>query len=219
MPRTIEKTVYKYAELEGRAKERARDWYLQGFDFSFSAESLLDDFKVTAAKLGLELASGRHSARKLAVYYCLGGSQGDGASYSGTWRASGLDAAAVAAEWPATWTDSGGQVHANKHGVELARIVAELQKAALMAPTVYAHVTNSHRSHFLSVSVHAEDTEGDDVDADDDLSDIVAEALRDLAAWLHGLLEADYEYQTSEEAVAESMAANEYEFEESGRIA
>lgn len=218
MPRTIEKTVYKYSELEGRAKERARDWYLQGFDFSFSAESLLDDFKATAAKLGVDLTLDRNS-RKLAVYWSIGGSQGDGASYSGTWRASALDVAAVAAEWPATWTDAVGQVYENKHGVELARIAGELQKAALMAPTAYAHVENSHRSHFLTVSVHAEDTEGDDVDADNDLSDIVTEALRDLATWLHGLLEADYEYQTSEEAVAESMEANDYEFEEPGRRA
>jgi hypothetical protein len=38
--RTIEIDVFTYAELEGKAKERARDWYLTGQDYPWWHESL-----------------------------------------------------------------------------------------------------------------------------------------------------------------------------------
>lgn len=42
MPRTIEKTIFKFEELEDeRAKERARDWYRQGSgpeDFEYTTD-------------------------------------------------------------------------------------------------------------------------------------------------------------------------------------
>ena len=67
-----------------------------------------------------------------------------------------------------------------------------------------------------------------DIDSDADYSDSklwrdaeddVIQLLRDFADWIYRRLEEEYEYQTSEEAVAESMAANEYEFYEDGSIA
>src|SRR5690606_34440052 len=45
----------------------------------------------------------------------------------------------------------------------------------------------------------------------------VTEALRDLARWLYRQLEREYEYRTSDEAVDEAIAANEYSFTETGR--
>ncbi len=50
-----------------------------------------------------------------------------------------------------------------------------------------------------------------------DAEDIVTEALRDLARWLYRQLEREYEYLTSDEAVDEAIAANEYTFTEAGR--
>jgi len=35
MPKTIETTVYTYDELEPKAQEKARDWYLDGDDFIY----------------------------------------------------------------------------------------------------------------------------------------------------------------------------------------
>jgi len=50
-----------------------------------------------------------------------------------------------------------------------------------------------------------------------DAEDIVTEALRDLARWLYRQLEREYEYLTSDEAVDESLRANDYTFTEAGR--
>jgi hypothetical protein len=50
-----------------------------------------------------------------------------------------------------------------------------------------------------------------------DAEEVVIEALRDLARWLYRQLEREYEYLTSDEAVDESIVANEYTFTAAGR--
>lgn len=45
----------------------------------------------------------------------------------------------------------------------------------------------------------------------------IVEAFRDLARWLYRQLEREYEYQTSDEAIDETILANEYTFTETGR--
>lgn len=47
--------------------------------------------------------------------------------------------------------------------------------------------------------------------------EILAEALRDLARWLYRQLECEYDYLASDEAVDETIAANDYTFTEAGR--
>ena len=49
-------------------------------------------------------------------------------------------------------------------------------------------------------------------DADEDVS----EALRDLARWLYGRLDDEYEHLTSDEAIDEMIRLNEYGFTEDG---
>ena len=44
----------------------------------------------------------------------------------------------------------------------------------------------------------------------------VSEALRELARWLYRRLEDEYDCLTSDDAVDEAIAANEYTFTESG---
>ena len=51
----------------------------------------------------------------------------------------------------------------------------------------------------------------------EDAEEIVTEALRDLARWLYRQLEREYDYLSSDEAVDEIIAANEYTFTEAGR--
>lgn len=51
MPRQITKTVYEYHELSERAKERARDWFMQGDDGQFDWDCLKDDAKTVFLEL------------------------------------------------------------------------------------------------------------------------------------------------------------------------
>ena len=49
-----------------------------------------------------------------------------------------------------------------------------------------------------------------------DAEDDVKEALRDLARWLYGRLQNEYEHLTSDEAIDEMIRLNEYGFTEDG---
>ena len=47
----------------------------------------------------------------------------------------------------------------------------------------------------------------------------IAEAFRDIARWLYICLEKEHEYLTSDEAIKETIEANDYEFDEDGDLA
>ena len=50
----------------------------------------------------------------------------------------------------------------------------------------------------------------------DGAEDTVIEALRDLARWFYRQLEREYDYLTSDDAVDESIAVNQYTFTAQG---
>lgn len=50
-------------------------------------------------------------------------------------------------------------------------------------------------------------------------SEEIDDCITDFAHWAFSLLEAEYDYLTSREAIAESIEANEFEFEEDGTLA
>jgi len=67
----------------------------------------------------------------------------------------------------------------------------------------------------MAIAVEREGPTWQDMTAD--AEDEVIAALRDLARWLYRRLEAEYEYLTSDAAVDEAIAANEYTFTDNGR--
>ena len=67
----------------------------------------------------------------------------------------------------------------------------------------------------MVISVERDSPTRQDMTAD--VEDVITEALRDLARWLYRQLEREYEYLTSDEAVDESIVANDYTFTGSGR--
>ena len=78
----------------------------------------------------------------------------------------------------------------------------------------------SHRGRYsheycMAISVERDSPTYQDMTAD--AEDAVIEALRDLARWLYRQLEREYEYLSSDEAVDETITANQYTFTETGR--
>ena len=69
-----------------------------------------------------------------------------------------------------------------------------------------------YHSGTMHVDVTAIDEEGDEtaVTRDDELE--LTGALRAFADWIYRQLETEYNYQNSDEQVAETIKANEYEF-------
>lgn len=65
MPRKVEKEIYKFEELTGRAKERARDWYRQGaLDYEWW-ESVYEDASNVGLKItGFDISRGADAEGK-----------------------------------------------------------------------------------------------------------------------------------------------------------
>jgi hypothetical protein len=203
--------VYKFAELDERAKERARDWFRQ-FVFAepFDWEHVFEDAKTCLKLAGFDVDK---------IYFSGFSSQGDGACFEGSWRAA--DAKPVKAM----------KQHAPQDKT-LHAIAAEMRAIAKLRPDASMTVKQTGRySHegCTSFSVTSDGPEWEDDTArsnaewdvlrarDTAIGDRIEEASKDAMRWIYRALEKEYKYQNSNEVVDESIEINEYEFTEDGK--
>jgi hypothetical protein len=214
MPTERKILVYKFDELSDKAKERARDKWREGqCDDSSWFEFTFDDAVTCASILGIEID---HHAVKLmngsttnkpTIYFSGFCSQGDGACFEGSYAY-------------AKGCSKKIREHAPKDA-ELHRIANELtsiqRKHFYRLEATVKH--SGHYSHSRSTSIDVYDREdqyGRDIGTS---GDDISECLRDFMDWIYHQLEAEYEYQMSDECIDESIKCNEVEFDEDGRIA
>lgn len=236
MPKTITTTVYTYDELtDERAKERARAWLrnLVSGDTDWS-DSVTDDFKEALSALGFDITDRRERYKPTRVYdtleWSLGYSQGDGAAFSGTWYASKCAPGKLLADRPATY-EQDGETIVCPGNQELHRIAAEIltcKKAGLSSATI-----RTARGFFMSLESadfdqdEEFDTEINGFECEETRNVFLAEcetvrgrfivAARDIATMFYNALRAEYEYQTGDEQIAESLTANGYTFTADGK--
>ena len=210
MPRVIEITVYTIDELSDAAKEAARAWYREScldyewYDFVYEDfETICRIFGVTLATTPVRLYGGG-TRDKPQIWWTGFWSQGDGASFEGSYAHARGAARAIRA-------------HAPKDD-ELHRIADALQ-AVQRRNFFQIHGTIRQRGRY-----HHEYTMAIEVERDsptwqpptDDAEDTVTEAMRDLARWLYRQLRAEYEHLTSDAAIDETLAANAWSFTAAG---
>ena len=203
--RTIETVVYKYDELSESAQQTAREWYLEGgldyfwWDFSY------EDFARVAEILGIDLSqkpiplmNGKHRYEP-EIYFTGFYSQGSGSSFVGTYSYAKGAVAKIKAYAP-----QDEELH------RIAQALQDIQRKHFYRLT--ADIT-SVRDHYIRVEVNdSENCYRDIGDAENDVRGL----MNDFNNWMFKRLEDEYEYLTSDEAVAESIIANEYEFDEDG---
>ena len=190
--RVLETNIYSFDELSDDAKDRAREWWRDGFlqDSDWHIFTI-DDAKECLALLGFTVAD---------ILYTGFWSQGDGACFTGSWSAS--DVKPVRAM----------RAHAPKDDT-LLRLSRDLNRLARRDKEACATLT--HRDRYCH-----EMTIGFDGKAKhDDTRDSIVELARDAMRWVYRQLEQEYEYQTANEQVDDAIRANEYEFTAQGRIA
>ena len=144
--------------------------------------------------------------RQCRYRHCRGfSSQGDGASFEGTFSHAKGAARAI-------------RTHAPKDE-ELHRIADELQ--AVQKRNFYqlggSIRTRGSYCHEHSMAIEIERNSPTWQPMTDGAEDTVIEALRDLARWLYRQLEREYEYLTSDAAVDEAIAINGFTFTAEGR--
>lgn len=176
-------------------------------------DSVYDDFTEICNILGIEL----HAKEP-----CFSGfwSQGDGASWAGAYRPKGHGYAGLAPVYfydtaPAKMREHAPQDEALHEAADrlclLNRIYGPLFATVGRGPSHYVH------DHTMQISEWEYYDEERNEDVPEEIAEhIEAELLdvfRDLACWLYKTLEAEYDHLTSDEAVAESLEANEIEEE------
>lgn len=208
-----EKTIklFSFDELDDRAKDRARAWYRDGIETDQYAESVIEDAAQCAEIIGIDLRTrrvklmGGGTRLEPAVYWSGFSSQGDGACFEGFYRYVKGAAAKIRAHAP--------------QDTDLHQIADDLQevqrKYFYRLSAESTHRGHYHHSGTMQISVSNDSNR--ELTTDDE--ETVRQALREFADWIYGNLEKEYEYQTADEQVDESIKANEYEFDEDGGIA
>lgn len=223
---TTTRTLYTYNELAPEAQEKARNWYREASAEDDYSEHVIENFADLCDMLGLDIRQTRKARMNgetfyaPVVYWSGFNSQGDGACFDGAWRADILKPGKVAEEYP--------------NDDELQRIACVFERGAEAYPG--ARFTVVHRRHYYHPGCTSFDFDMNPPEDHDDIARSATEwaairsrdalteeelrdAARDLMGWLYKALEEEYNYQNSDEVVAETIIANEYEFTESGRAA
>ena len=211
MPEIIETTVYRLDELSDAAKDKARAWYREGgFDYDWY-DAVYEDFQRITEILGLKLKTravrlmGGGTRQEPCIWFRGFCSQGDGACFESRYSYQKHGPRRIREYAP--------------QDTELHRIADALQ--AIQRRNFYQlRADASHRGHYyheycMSITVERDSPTWQDMTAD--AEEAVIEALRDLARWLYRQLEREYDYLSSDEAVDETIAANEYTFTAAGR--
>lgn len=203
--RTIEKEVFTYDELDERAKERALEL------FSASVCTDLDDYQHTlddaehiASLIGIDLdvlpSNNPKAKGRPCIYWSGFYSQGDGASFEGTYRYKSGALKAIKDFAP--------------HDNELHRIAKSLQEVQRrFFYKLEARVKARNSRHTMDIDVtYVDDMWRDVSSAESEISTL----LHDFADWIYDRLRDEYEYRTSREVLEEDIRFNEYEFYEDG---
>ena len=184
---TIEKRFCQFEELNADQKEQVlnnhRYWNVEYLDWW---DYIYEDAKTIAGLMGIDIDD---------IFFSGFWSQGDGACFTGSFSYNKGMVKKVKEYAP-----KDEELH------RIAKGIQDLHRRAFY--TVYGKVSHSgHYCHERSMSVEIDWEKGES-----DWKDW-EEVFADFALWIYHNLEKEHEYLTSDEAVADSLIANEYEFE------
>ena len=206
--RTECKIVYKYDELTDKAKEKARTWWRQGgLDYEWW-DSSFEDFTTIGNILGIDFKNIANNGVRPAIYFSGFWSQGDGASFAGSWT---FDPDAI------TKLNEYAPLDTELHRIALVLKAIAVSYADNNAweededecPLSASITQGGHSVHRFTMQCESDDPTGD---SDEQLLD----TFRDFAYWMYKNLESQFNYLNSDESVVESIECNEYEFNEDG---
>lgn len=195
---TITVNVYQFDELSDKAKETAREWYKSDGDGDpFWHECAIEDMTISLGFLGYDL-SGKRDGIAFSGFY----SQGDGAQFTGTWRARDVNMAGL-----------------TEHTSEpaLIRIAEALRGLAEKFPDSSATIKHSgHYSHKYCTSFDCDFLDSAEQFCEKSEKEFI-ELSRDAMQWVYDTLEKEYIFTQSDSSVDENIEANAYEFTIDGK--
>lgn len=191
----IERKLYKFEELSEEAKDKAIEkLYDINIDYDWW-DSDFYDFKEIGKIMGIKITN---------IYFSGFSYQGDGACFEGEYFYNKGCLKELKEYAP---TDE--KLH------QIAKDLQLIQKDAFYH--LYAYV--KHRGHYNHEMCTEIDVRNDVNELTNEQDEQIKDALRDFMRWIYRQLEKQYEYLTSEEAIKETIEANEYEFTDNGELA
>ncbi len=211
MPQIVHTTVYTLDELSQAAREHARSWYREQGIHDEWYDYIYEDFQTICRIVGIDLDTspvrlyGGGTREKPHIWFSGFSSQGDGACYEGRYSHARGAAGAIRAHAP--------------QDAELHRIVDLLQNVQRRNFwQVHSTFRQTGRySHAYNMKIDVERDSPTWQPPTEGAEDTVVEALRDLAHWLYRQLRDAYEAETSDCAVDEALAVNEFTFTKDGK--
>lgn len=202
--------VYQYDELSDDAKEKARQWWLS-VDDSESINEMVDIVIVPALE-----TIGFNNPK---VFYCISYCQGDGACFTASsidtdtfirFCLGRLDTTTVDWLFKTCWQNF------DNHRLDWLQSVGVLDEYSL---SVSRSIGSNFYSHEGTATIDCCGGYNVPESIDkvvDEFVETANELRRELSQAIFAALLKEYEFQTSDDIVAENIVANEYEFDEFG---
>jgi hypothetical protein len=192
--RIIETKAFMFEELNSEARMKA----IESFQYinvedDFWHDNVIDDAKQIGLLMGIDIDK---------VYFSGFWSQGDGACFTGT------------------YTYKKGSVKAVKEYApryEEVHSIAERLSAIQKDNFYKLEATIKHSGHYYHEYCTNIDVYKDGNYTTDENDKALSDCLRDYMRWIYRQLEKEYDYQTSDEAIIDTIESNEYEFTEEGK--
>lgn len=206
---TTTREIYTFDELSPGAQQKAIEARQQSNSEYYEPYCVYEDAATIAELFGLDIRQTRKTSKDgskhwydATIYYSGFCSQGDGASFEGTYSYKPGALKAVKA-----YASQDTKLH------RIVKDLQDVQRVNFYRLTARCkHSGHYYHSGYMSVDV--ENTEG--LDVSEDAEEAVKEALRDFANWIYSRLEDEYYCQTSEEYAREDLQQNNYEFDAEG---
>ena len=221
MSRIIEKTVYQYDELSEDAKQTAREWYANGLDYDWWTDTY-EDLGTTASIVGI-------AVDKRKVKLMGGGTREDydfsfDLGYRNSFHFTGYYS-----------YDKGWKELAKKeYGKDVftrdtkedktAAFLQEWDKLqhSIQRPAFYGlscKISSCSWNNGMSLDCRHITTTGYENYATDAQEKDLEELIELFQVYALSMLNAEWDYLNSDEAIEESIRANDYEFDECGNAA
>ena len=180
--------TYGIEELEGSARKNALEWLREGLDYDWW-KYVYEDAKKCASILGIEIDK---------IYSSGFSSPGDGACFDGNY--------AYRKGWKKALKD-----YVNVPEIErIGQALQDLQKRYFYA--VECSISCDDRYMRTRADFHWDDPTPENIQ--DDFSQL----FTDFASWIYRQFESEYDWLSSEEQLIETAQANDYQFDEQGRV-
>ncbi len=216
MPHVVERTVFKFAELSERAKERARERWRDGGQHDEWWEYTYENAAQVAQCLGISISTHSvklHSGKTRQdpdIFFSGFSSQGDGASWLGRYTYKADAVAAIQAYAP-----QDEELLRIAQALTVLQMITRLECGRHLEARVTSNDSRYCHSNTMDVEVTYIDEE-DGVSPPDDQDRELTQLLRDFADWIYKQLEAEDECLNSDECIDSQLA--EHEFDEDGTI-